>query len=139
VPLDAHREATTKAGRRLAKLGEGDEVIAVEVAPAGGKLLLATSQGYAAKLPVDDIPALAAAGKGKRGIELEKKDRVVGATTGDALTLETTRGAEDELKAKDVKQGAVGDAGVVVKQRGGFTRARPRPPELIQFADDGSA
>src|SRR5262249_47799590 len=46
LPLDPHREPSTRAGRKLVKLGEGDEVVAVE-APSSKHALLATLHGYA--------------------------------------------------------------------------------------------
>ncbi|MCO5172342.1 MAG: DNA topoisomerase 4 subunit A [Planctomycetes bacterium] len=134
VPLDAHREPSTRAGRRFVKLAEGDEVVAVEV-PAGKHLLVATARGNALRAPLADVPTLAGAGKGKRAVALEKGDALVGATTRPSLPVETTRGAHDEVVAKDVRLGALGDEPVAVKQRGGFRRALPAPPELIELPE----
>ena len=126
VPLDAHREPSTRAGRRFVKLVEGDEVVTVELPEAGARhLLVATAKGNALRLPLADVPALAGVGKGKRALALEKGDRLVGATTRPKLHLETTRGARDDLALKNVRLGALGDAPAAIKQRGGFKRALP--------------
>jgi DNA gyrase subunit A len=134
IPLDAHREPTTRAGRRLVKLDEGTEVVAVEAATPGATLLLVTSKGNGLRTKADDAPALASAGKGKRGIELGKGETVVAATTKDSLLLETRRGATETVTAKELgkKLGEFGGPGVSVK-REGWTRALPPPPELIAF------
>ena len=131
VPLQPHREPSTRAGRRLLKLGEGDEVIAVEVAlDPKAEMLLVTSGGHALRAPLEEAPLLATAGKGKRGVELGKKETLVGATLGPSLQLETSRGAREALAAKDISRSELGGPGVEVKQRGGYKRVLPAMPEM---------
>jgi DNA gyrase subunit A len=135
VGLDAHREPTTRAGRRVVKLGEGDEVVSVELPAKGSKhLLVATAKGCALRVPLADVPTLAGAGKGKRAVALEKGDRLIGATTRPKLPVETTRGAEDTVAQKDTPLGALGDEPAVIKQRGGFKRVLPEP-ELLELTE----
>ena len=57
--LSAHREASTKAGRRYGKLNEGDEIVMVAVA-ANDKdgVLAATSDGHALGVPVKELALL---------------------------------------------------------------------------------
>ncbi len=139
VPLDAHREPSTRAGRRFVKLAEGDEVVAVELpAPGARHLLVATSKGNALRVTLDDVPALAGAGKGKRAVTLAKNEALIGATTRPKLLVETTRGAHDDVAMKDLKVGALGDEPVAIKQRGGFKRALPPPLELVELPELGS-
>jgi DNA gyrase subunit A len=142
VPLPPHREPSTRAGRKLLKLGEGDEVVAVEVAlEPRADALLCTSGGHALRAPLAEVPLLSAAGKGKRGVELGKGEAVIGATVGPALLLETTRGAREELSAKDISRSGLGGPGVEVKQRGGWRRVLPVPPaprELPAWESPGS-
>ena len=127
VPLGLHQDPSTRAGRKLLRLAKGDELVAVEVVPAGdeGHVLLATSKGNAAKLPFADVPLLSAAGKGRRGAKLAKQEQVVAATARPKLTLETTRGSTDSLLARNVSKGEVGGGLQEVKQRGGWRRAVP--------------
>jgi DNA gyrase subunit A len=139
APLDPHREPSTRAGRMIVKLGEGDEVAHVELPVAGAKdVLLAGSDGMALRAPLEEVPLLAGAGKGKRGIALGKKARLLGATTRPDLPLETTRGAIELLKARDLARGELGSAGETVKQRGGWTKAVVRGIELVDLGGDGA-
>ena len=133
-PFAPHREISTRAGRKFARLGEGDEVVSIELVPKGAKqVTLFTNQGYAHRFPLEEVPEVKGVGKGLRGIKLEKGDRVVVASVRPKVTLETTRGAEHRFEAKSVEEGKRGDHGTVVMQRGGFTREL-REPELVELA-----
>jgi DNA gyrase subunit A len=132
-PFAPHREVSTRAGRKFARLGEGDEVVAVELLPKNAKqVTLFTNQGYAHRFPLEEVPEVKGVGKGLRGMKLEKGDRVVAMSTRAKVKLETTRGATNDFETKAVEEGKRGDAGVVVMQRGGFTREL-REPELIEL------
>ena len=141
VPLQPHREPSTRAGRKLLKLAEGDEVVAVEVVlEPKADALLCTSGGHALRTPVAEVPLLSAAGKGKRGVELGKGETLIGATVGPALLLETTRGAQEELVARDLSRAELGGPGVEIKQRGGWRRVLPVPPAPRELPkDEGGA
>ena len=137
VPLDPHREPSTRAGRKLVRLVDGDEVVACELPPRGAKdVLLATSDGRALRCPLDEVPLLAGAGKGRRGVELGRGQALVGATAGPRLLLETTRGATEVVTASGRSRAAFGGPGEVLKQRGGYARALPPPPDLEPLPPD---
>ncbi|MEG7790093.1 DNA gyrase C-terminal beta-propeller domain-containing protein, partial [Listeria monocytogenes] len=58
LPLTAYREESTKAGRRYAKLDEGDKVVMVKLIQEEDGLLLASASGYIIHFPVDQINVL---------------------------------------------------------------------------------
>src|SRR5213594_3842015 len=71
---------TTRAGRRLARVGEGDEVVSVEPV-RGNAVVVATARGKMLRFALDEVIELAGPG---RGVILmrpgkEDEDRVVGA------------------------------------------------------------
>ena len=136
TPLLPHREVSTRAGRKLVRLEEGDEVVSVLlVPPRSSELTLVTLHGMGHRLPIAEVALLSGVGKGQRGIKLEKDDVVTAATVGERLKVETSRGAVHDLKAKDVPRGARGEAGTVILQRGGFTRI-VLEPEVVELTPD---
>ena len=84
--LRPHREPSTRAGRKYARLtdmalaGGADEVVYVDQTNGDEKLAAATVQGHALVCMVSEVPVLAGAGKGVRLIKIdEKDDAVIGA------------------------------------------------------------
>ncbi len=75
--LETHTEVSTRAGRRYAKTGEGDEIIGVQ--PVGEKDLLAvlTEKTNALVCKVAEVNELAGPGKGVTVIKVDSGDRVV--------------------------------------------------------------
>jgi DNA gyrase subunit A len=75
--LEPHAEVSTRAGRRYAKTGEGDEIIGVQ--PVGEKDLLAvlTEKTNALVCKVAEVNELAGPGKGVTVIKVDEGDRVV--------------------------------------------------------------
>jgi DNA gyrase subunit A len=69
---------TTKSGRRLARVKEGDEVLVV--APTIGKTITAaTADGKVLVFPAEELAELSGPGRGVILMRLEKGDRVIGA------------------------------------------------------------
>ncbi len=78
--LRAHRDPSTRAGRKYARLAEGDEVVYVDHCGGHEKLACVTAQGHALVCMADEVPILAGAGKGVKLVKLEETDdAVVGA------------------------------------------------------------
>ncbi len=75
--LEPHLEVSTRAGRRYAKTGEGDEIIGVQ--PVGEKDLLAvlTRKTYALVCKASEVNELAGPGKGVTVIKVDEGDGVV--------------------------------------------------------------
>jgi DNA gyrase subunit A len=95
--LDPHRELSTRAGRRYARLAEGDEI--VSVLPAGDKdiLCVVTSDAHALLCAAAEAPELANPGRGVTIIKVADDEQVLGFGVGgpkekDVIIAETESG-----------------------------------------------
>jgi DNA gyrase subunit A len=103
----AHTEVTTKAGRRYAKPGEGDEVIGVVPCNDGDAVVAATREGHVLVCMADEIAKLEGPGRGVTVIKTEDEDVVIGFVSGhksDHLLVETDKGGKRFELAADPKQ-----------------------------------
>lgn len=113
--LAPHTEVSTRAGRRYAKTGEGDEIIGVQ--PVGDKDLLAvlTEKTNALVCKVAEVNELAGPGKGVTVIKVDEGDRVVDFLAASpsqkdvGLTFETNKGRK--LTLTPAKYGVTGRGG----------------------------
>ena len=130
--LRAHREPSTRAGRKFAKLNEGDEIIAVLPASAGDTVLCASTEGHALGVGVDLIPVLSGAGKGSILMKIDETDRLLGAVvaseSGGVLVVETEKGKTHELSRAKIL-GVRADRGGQIVKRDRF--ARIVPPAVV--------
>jgi len=128
--LRPHRDPSTRAGRRFAKPKDGDEVLAVM--PVGDKdaVICVSGDGHALGVSVDEIPALAGAGKGAVLMDVADGDRLVGATlalsNSDRITVETEKGKPKDLRLEEIK-GRRGNRGQAIVKRDRFVRIVPPP------------
>jgi DNA gyrase subunit A len=109
----AAAEITTKAGRRYAKPGEGDEIIGVVACNDGDVVVTATREGHVLLCKADEIAKLEGPGRGVTVIKTEDDDVVIGFIAGvksDQLIVETEKSGKRFELAADPKQ---------VKGRGG--------------------
>jgi DNA gyrase subunit A len=108
-----HTEITTKAGRRYAKPGEGDEMIGVVACNDGDVVVTATRDGHVLLCKADEIAKLEGPGRGVTVLKTDDDDMVIGFIAGqksDQLVLETEKSGKRFELAADPKQ---------VKARGG--------------------
>jgi DNA gyrase subunit A len=108
-----HTDVTTKAGRRYAKPGEGDEMIGVVACNDGDVVVTATRDGRVLLCKADEIAKLEGPGRGVTVIKTEDDDVVIGFIAGlksDQLNLATEKTGKRFDVAADPKQ---------VKARGG--------------------
>jgi DNA gyrase subunit A len=121
---------TTRAGRRLARVGEGDEIVSVE--PVGGPVVVvASARGKMLRFDLDEVAELSGPG---RGVILmrpgaERDDRIVGALAlprDGAFLAVTPEGTERKLAPADVPAGKRAGKGQKVVKRGGVA-ALKRP------------
>jgi DNA gyrase subunit A len=131
-------EITTKAGRRYAKPGEGDEIIGVVACNDADVVVTATRDGHVLLCRADEIAKLEGPGRGVTVIKTEADDVVIGFIAGvksDQLVLETEKSGKRFELAADPKQ---------VKGRGGkghqiIKRAQlvvvPRPVTIQPLAN----
>ncbi|EYF05263.1 DNA gyrase/topoisomerase IV subunit A [Chondromyces apiculatus] len=130
--LRPHRDPSTRAGRRFARLNDGDEVLAV--LPSGVRdedmVLCASSEGYAIGVPVSELTALSGPGKGSILMKVEEGDRLLGAVLAlehkDVITVETDKGKVMDLRADKIA-GSRGGKGQQIVKRDRFARVVPSP------------
>jgi DNA gyrase subunit A len=128
--LSAHREASTKAGRRYCKLNEGDEVLFVSVAQDRDGVVAITSAGHALAVKVEELALLGSAGKGSMLIKLDGDAKVVGAALAlaarDSLVAQTAKGKDVEFTYRAVL-GKRAQVGTPLSKRDGFVRLVAAP------------
>ena len=132
--LEPFLEASTRAGRRYARVPEGHEVVGVEKISGDETVIVATRQARALLCRADEINFLSGPGRGVILIKLAKEnDRVLGfmASKGDRdlMTVETTRGAEQTISSTKYELTSRGGRGRELLQRGQFVRVVPPAPE----------
>ena len=125
---------TTRAGRRLARVAEGDEIVAIE--PVLGKaVVVATARGKMLRFPLGEVAELAGPGRGVILMRPDKgDDRVVGALAlpaGGTLVALTPEGGERRISVADVPAGRRAGKGQRVVKRGGVA--------ALQLVESGSA
>jgi DNA gyrase subunit A len=133
-----HTEITTKAGRRYAKPGEGDEVLGVIACNDGDVVAAATRTGYVLHCKADEIAKLEGPGRGVTVIKTVEGDSVIGFIAGrksDEFTIETEKSGKKFPIAADPKQvKARGGKGHQVMKRVTFTVV-PTPVTVIPLAN----
>ncbi len=133
--LSAHRDVSTRVGRRYCKLNDGDEVVMVGVVGGSDSVLAVTSNGFALSVPVSELALLGGAGKGSMLIKLKGEHKVVGAgivlSARDTVAAETPKGKVIDITRQSV-QGHRGGEGKPVEgaTRDGFVRVNPPPPAI---------
>ena len=108
-----HLEITTKAGRRFARPGEGDEVVGVVACNDGDVVAAATRAGHVVHCKADEIAKLEGPGRGVTVIKTDKDDVVIGFIAGvksDSFEIQTEKSGKKFTINADPKQ---------VKSRGG--------------------
>ncbi len=125
--LDAHRELSTRAGRRFAKLGEGDEIVGVLPSGKGDVVCVVTADARALLCGAEELPELANPGRGVTVIKVADNDNVIGFGLGrpkdkDVLIAETDAG----------KKIPVGPGRYQVTSRGGRGHALAKRSKLAR-------
>jgi DNA gyrase subunit A len=138
VPLEPFRTASTKVGRRYAKLSEGDRVVmAVVLSGDEETLYLASQEGHVIHFRVDEVNILAGVGKGVIGIKLGKDDVCLGGAlmSGrfDKFTLETSGGKTMEFGRNKYDVTSRGGKGFEAVKRTNFVRVIPPPIILVDW------
>jgi len=130
--MGSHVEASTRAGRRYARVNDDDRIIGVEL--VGGpeqRVCLGTRRGRVAVYPVTEVPVLKAPGKGSAGIKLIGEDHVIAfALAGDrneGPTILTPQGREVPITERSQGLHSHGSRGRVVLKRGAMRDWVPEP------------
>ncbi|MBI4699876.1 MAG: DNA topoisomerase 4 subunit A [Deltaproteobacteria bacterium] len=137
--LRPHAEPSTRAGRRFARPGEGDEVLAVLSLVRQREaewVMVAADDGHALAVDCAEIPLLAGAGKGSMVIKLAKEARLLGLVLGhrdlDAVAVRTATGTERSLTLRSL-QGPRGGRGHWIVKRGGFAQMVQPPVQVPEL------
>jgi DNA gyrase subunit A len=135
TPLAPFRTASNKAGRRYARLGEGDKVVLATVVQDEEGLFLASAHGHVIHFPLREVNVLAGAGKGVLGIKLQAGDTCLGGAVvnapRDEMVVETSDGKTMEFRHRQEMTGRGGKGSQAVKRRS-FVRV---VPPAIKLAD----
>jgi DNA gyrase subunit A len=117
---------TTRAGRRLARVGGGDEVVSVEPI-LGPAVVTATVKGKMLRFVADEVAELSGPGRGVILMRPGSDDRLVGALAlpePSSFLAITPEGGERKLGLADVPVGRRGGKGQKVVKRGGVAALR---------------
>jgi len=138
----SHTEITTKAGRRYAKPGEGDEIIGVVACNDSDVVVTATRDGHVLLCKADEIAKLEGPGRGVTVIKTEDDDMVIGFIAGlksDQLIVETEKSGKRFELAADPKQvkGRGGKGHQIIKRAQLVVVARPVTIQPLANAEGG--
>jgi DNA gyrase subunit A len=138
----SHAEITTKAGRRYAKPGEGDEIIGVVACNDGDVVVTATRDGHVLLCKADEIAKLEGPGRGVTVIKTEDDDVVIGFIAGvksDQLIVETEKSGKRFELAADPKQaqGRGGKGHQIIKRAQLVVVQRPVTIQPLANAEGG--
>ncbi len=137
IPFTAYRTASTKAGRRFVKLGEGDKVVMATILVGDEEsIFLASSDGHIIHFRIDEVNVLAGVGKGVIGIKLDDNDTCIGGALitrkSQMLQVETSGGKTLEFTGRHETVGRGGKGFEAVK-RTSLTRVIPPTIELVNW------
>jgi len=121
---------TTRAGRRLARVGEGDEIVSVERV-GGPQVVVATGRGRMLRFPLDDVPELAGPGRGVILMRPDSDDRIIGALAlakNASFVALSPEGGERTIALSEVSAAKRAGKGQRIVKRGTITSLRPSEP-----------
>ncbi|HKA86591.1 MAG TPA: DNA topoisomerase IV subunit A [Haliangiales bacterium] len=139
--LEPHRELSTRAGRKFAKTGEGDEIVAVAPAEETDFVCVATELGHVLVCAASEVNLLANPGKGVTVIKVGEGDRVIGAAVargkGEApLVVENPAGKHIEIGPKTESVTSRGGKGRGVGRKT-LLKLVPPPVKVTTFTPEG--
>jgi DNA gyrase subunit A len=131
-PTRPHEEPSTRAGRRYARLDDGDVVFGVwPMRGDGDRVCVASRGGRASVFAASDVTVLRAAGKGVTGLKLKPGDEIMcfelAAGPMDGPVVVTSFGRELEIRERKFGLSARGSRGKVVLVRGAIDVWRRAP------------
>jgi DNA gyrase subunit A len=114
---------TTRAGRRVARVADGDEVVSIE--PVLGKtVVVAASSGKMLRFPLADVAELSGPGRGVTLMKPDADGRIVGALAlpdKAKFIAVTPEGTERDIAMTEVPAGKRAGKGQKVVKRGGVS------------------
>jgi DNA gyrase subunit A len=113
---EGHLETSTRAGRKFAKTGDGDEIVAVLPAEEKDVVCVATEKAHVLLCSAAEVNVLANPGKGVTVINVDESDKVIGVGIARGpqeipLVVETAGGKQFEIGPSTYKPTARGGKG----------------------------
>ncbi|MEO7097146.1 MAG: DNA topoisomerase, partial [Polyangiales bacterium] len=105
--MSQHAETTTKAGRRYARPGEGDEVIGVVACNDTDIVVVASRDGHVLHCKAGEVAKLEGPGRGVTVLKTEDDDIVIGFIAGvksDSFEIESEKSGKKFTLNADPKQ-----------------------------------
>ena len=134
-------EASTRAGRKFARLKEGEEIIGFHVVTGKESVILATREGRVTLFEASEVNFLSGPGRGVIAIKLDETDKVLGSAATldpkEGLTVVTAGGRKIDVKPRTYKLTGRAGKGHQVIKRGGLTGVEKAPIVLPSFGQDG--
>ena len=141
-PLWPHREPSTRAGRKFARLKDDDAVLAVfpQQEEDDGWVLAAAGDGHALAVEAEDLVVLAGPGRGTQLMKLSPSAQLLAArfvpAEGEApLHVFTDKGKKYALWASELAGPRAGRGRAVVK-RASFAEVEYRLPEIPELSEE---
>jgi DNA gyrase subunit A len=133
-------EVSTRAGRKFARLKEGEEVISFHCTTGKEAAVLASQAGRVILFRASEVNFLSGPGRGVLAIKLEKGDKVVGSTLAasekEGLTVYTQGGRKLDVTPRRYRLTSRAGKGVQVIKRGGLSRVERPAISLPSFGDE---
>jgi DNA gyrase subunit A len=136
TPLSAFCTASTRAGRRYVRLGEGDKVVLASVVRDEDTMFLCSASGHIIYFKIKDVNILAGVGKGVMGIKLEEGDTCLGGilvSGRETLVVEASDGKLMEFRRGRMEPVTRGGKGFAAVKRKSFVRVLPPPIQLVEW------
>ena len=138
--LRAHREPSTRSGRKYTRPKEGDEVVYVGLVSDEHFVACATASGRALICEAEDISLLSGPGRGVMLIKLHKGDAVIGAKSlyyeDDYLIVQREGGSEYKISLGKYEVVSRGGKGFQLFKRGKVEREVVQEPEIPEFPEE---
>jgi DNA gyrase subunit A len=135
APLAA---VSTRKGRLVVRLDpscKGDLVVGVQAADGSENVCLATSSARVLIFPVIEANIVAGPARGVNAIRLDARDRVIGFVLAtkkrEGLTVRTSRGATQIVRATKYPVASRGGKGYAILQRGSLAAVLPDEAEPV--------
>ena len=138
--LRNHRDPSTRAGRKFARLKPDDQVLYVGHVEEGDRVACVSAERRALICAEGDITLLAGPGRGVTLLKLAPDDYLVGARLlrrdSDALVVTREGGAEYRVTTRKYDVVSRGGKGHVLFKRGGIESVVAPEPELPSFPSE---
>ena len=136
--LSLLRAPSTKAGRKYCRLREGDRVVWVELIREADSIFLCSKHARLLHFPVKEVPVLANAGRGVRGIRIAPDDEVLGGALmsrpSDCLRVRNAGDKELSFGQMKYQLTSRGGKGVKTSARTGFVEILRPEIQLVDWA-----